>query len=322
MSINLDSLQYAGQIMSIISALTWAIAVIFYKSIPSKIHPVATILYKNLLSLLFFLLSIGIFIGFQLPVITKRNILTIALSAITGITISDALLFYAFQKISATLYSIIVSTYAVFVVIFSILMLHETLNFIQILGIILIVIAVFNSMMNFNNGKKENKGEKGSEKEEKDKRRQTIYGAIAGIISMLSLAFSVVILKPVLMDIDMMWISALRISIGTAGIFVILLFMPSKRQVMNSYTDKSLDKEYRKAAIRSLFWGTFFGMFISTATWLLGMKYIQASIASILNQLSNIFILVFAAIFLKEKLRLNQIVSFILATAGALLTFF
>jgi len=49
--------------------------------------------------------------------------------------------------------------------------------------------------------------------------------------------------------------------------------------------------------------------------WLGGFKYANASVASVLNETANMFIVLMAWLFLKEKLTRRKVV-------GALLTFF
>jgi drug/metabolite transporter (DMT)-like permease len=53
-----------------------------------------------------------------------------------------------------------------------------------------------------------------------------------------------------------------------------------------------------------------------------GMKYAQASEASVLNQMNTIFIFVLGIIFLKEKLTPKKTLAFILAATGVVLVVF
>jgi len=53
--------------------------------------------------------------------------------------------------------------------------------------------------------------------------------------------------------------------------------------------------------------------------WMGGMKYAKASVAAVLNQLNTIFIVIIAAIFLKERLTGWKIVAVVLAFLGAYL---
>ncbi|MBU1707543.1 DMT family transporter, partial [bacterium] len=65
--------------------------------------------------------------------------------------------------------------------------------------------------------------------------------------------------------------------------------------------------------------GSFMGAYLSMILWLGGMKYAQASIAAVLNQTSNIFLFIFAALLLKEPINLQRIVAILLGVAGAVL---
>jgi drug/metabolite transporter (DMT)-like permease len=56
--------------------------------------------------------------------------------------------------------------------------------------------------------------------------------------------------------------------------------------------------------------------------WLAGMKYTQVSIASALNQTSNVFVFILAAMLLKEPVNLIRIVAIILGFAGAVIVSF
>ena len=67
---------------------------------------------------------------------------------------------------------------------------------------------------------------------------------------------------------------------------------------------------------------SFLGSFVSLVLWMGGMKYAKASVAAALSQLNTIFIVVFAAFFLKEKLTPWKIAAVALAVVGAYLAAF
>jgi drug/metabolite transporter (DMT)-like permease len=64
---------------------------------------------------------------------------------------------------------------------------------------------------------------------------------------------------------------------------------------------------------------SFFGSYFSLILWMGGMKYAKVSVAAALNQLNTIFIVVLAAVFLKERLSLWKVAAVILAFVGAYL---
>jgi drug/metabolite transporter (DMT)-like permease len=68
--------------------------------------------------------------------------------------------------------------------------------------------------------------------------------------------------------------------------------------------------------------GSFLGAYVAMVLWIGGMKYTQASTAAALNQSSNIFVFLFAALFLKEKITLLRAGAIVTAVIGVLLVTF
>jgi drug/metabolite transporter (DMT)-like permease len=63
----------------------------------------------------------------------------------------------------------------------------------------------------------------------------------------------------------------------------------------------------------------FFGSYLSLIMWTGGMKYAKASVAAVLNQLNTIFIVIIAAVFLRERLTGWKVLAVVLAFLGAYL---
>ena len=63
--------------------------------------------------------------------------------------------------------------------------------------------------------------------------------------------------------------------------------------------------------------GSFLGTFLSVIFWLAGYKYTLAGRAAIYNQLSTIFIIILASIFLKEIMTKKKWAAVTMALLGA-----
>tara|TARA_B100000953_G_scaffold244422_1_gene206287 strand:+ start:118 stop:396 length:279 start_codon:yes stop_codon:yes gene_type:complete len=63
--------------------------------------------------------------------------------------------------------------------------------------------------------------------------------------------------------------------------------------------------------------GSFLGTYVGFAMWIVGMAKTSASIASILNQTSTIFIAFFGWLILKERFSRKMMVCFLIALLGA-----
>ena len=63
----------------------------------------------------------------------------------------------------------------------------------------------------------------------------------------------------------------------------------------------------------------FFGPFLATICWVAGFKFTTAGRAAIFNQMSTVFIIILAVLFLRERLTGHKVVGVILAVSGAVL---
>lgn len=82
--------------------------------------------------------------------------------------------------------------------------------------------------------------------------------------------------------------------------------------IMRNKPKKKLDKRAWKYVVMI----GFFGYFLSISAQLIGTKYSNASLASLINSMNPVIIMISAAIILKEKLTLKKIFCIILAVIG------
>ena len=66
-----------------------------------------------------------------------------------------------------------------------------------------------------------------------------------------------------------------------------------------------------------MFWGTFFGSYLSLVCWLAGFKYSQAGIVALLNQTSTVLIVMLASFFLNEPMTRLKVLAVAMACVGA-----
>jgi drug/metabolite transporter (DMT)-like permease len=71
----------------------------------------------------------------------------------------------------------------------------------------------------------------------------------------------------------------------------------------------------------SITMGSVLGAWLALIIWMAGFKYTEATTASILNQTSVIFIVVLAAIFLREPVSWKKIGGVLLGFAGIVVVF-
>jgi drug/metabolite transporter (DMT)-like permease len=285
---------HLGEFLALLTAFVWAIAVIFFKKSSDSVHPISLNIFKNILAIVCFIPTIYLLkqsLFYDAPL---RDYLLLFLSGIVGIAIADTLFLKSLQLLGAGLYAIVDCLYAPFVVILSLLFLQEKLTWGQFIGVFLIVCSVLfiSNLKNFSKSK-----------------RELWIGIFCGASAMAFTAIGVVIAKPILERSPLLWTTTIRLISGTLFLLVVLTFHSNRKAI--------LDTLWQAQNWKATILGSFFGTYLSMLIWLAGMKLTQASIAAPLNQTTNVFVFIFAAIFLKEPLERTKIIAIVLAITGA-----
>lgn len=290
---------HSGEWLALASAVVWAVAVILFRISGFTLHPLALNLGKNLFALIFIILTIVITGGSFWPAVPTKSILLLLLSGLLGIAISDTLFLWTLKLIGASLTAIVDCVYAPFVIGLSYLFLGERLSWLQIAGVVLIVSAV----VTITRVDLENNGGKLPKK-------KLLLGILLGTLAMALVAVGIIIIKPVLKEMPVVWATGVRL-LGGALPLAVLPIIPSKRKLFLPLL--------RFPTWKVLAPASFLGTYLSLIFWIGGMKYALASIAAALNQLSTIFIFILAAVLLREKVSIWKIIAVILAFLGAFL---
>lgn len=272
---------YTGEIWSLVCALCWAIGVILFRLAVLGVPPLLMSLFKNSFACFLFAATWLLLPPVdQQATLNGRDMLLLAGTGVIGIALGDTLFLHALKRLGAGRNAILGCLFSPFVILWSFLFLGERFTGIQFAGFVIIfsgiVLAVYRKP------------------EDTISREDLVKGTMIGIASVLCMALGMVTTKPLIGGASPVAISCVRLVGGVSGM---LLYILARGQVPMAI-----------AVFRgNLPWpimitGAFFGSYLAVFTWILGFKYTTASVASILNQTSILFILLFAAIFLKERL--------------------
>ncbi len=294
------TIPYLGESCALVTALVWAFAVIMFKKSGETVHPISLNLFKNLLAMLLILPTMWILGETLMRPAPAGEYLLMLLSGVLGIGISDTLFFKSLNLLGAGLSAIVDCLYSPFIIGLSLLWLNESLSLLQIIGVLMIISAVLLAAF-------EKNGRTIS-------RRNLFWGIALGILSMACLAVGIVMIKQPLETAPLLWTSEIRLLGGCLTLGAILAFHRRRREIISSL---AISRGWKY-----MITGSFLGAYVSLILWLAGMKYTQASIAAALNQSSNIFVFVFAGIFLKEVINLQRTLGIILGVSGVLIVTF
>jgi len=289
--------EYAGELYALATAITWASAVILFKKSGERVHPIGLNQFKNLLAILLLIPTMHIMARPFMPSAATGEYLILLVSGALGIGVADTLFFHSLNILGAGRSSIVDCLYSPFIIGLSILWLGESLTVIQGAGVILIISAVL------------------AITGEKDLgligRKKLVTGIVLGILAMAMMAVGIVMAKPVLDRNELLWVTLVRLVGGSAVLFFYLMAHPSRKSIIYSVVTAG----HRTYTVT----GSLIGGYLSMIIWLAGMKYTQASTASALNQTSNIFIFIFAALFLRERITPIRVAAICFGVMGALM---
>lgn len=286
---------YLGEGLSLLSAILWGLAVIFFRKSGERVHPLALNTFKNLLATLLFIPTMYI-AGEQFfrpePFATYAFL---ALSGFIGIGLGDTLLFASLNKLGAGRTGIVVCMYSPFIIVLSLIFLNEHLTALQLFGALLIIAAVLVATS--------------EEQKATIDKQHFASGILLGILAAGMAAVGVIIMKPILEQSPLLWSTQVRLIGGIIALGLILALHPQRRRIVHSLTTT---RSWSNAIT-----GSVIGAYGAMVIWLAGMKFTQASVASALNQTSTIFIFIFAGLFLKEPVNMKRTIGIILAFMGS-----
>lgn len=290
----IENIPYVGEAFALVTALVWALAVILFKKSGERVQPLALNLFKSGLTLVLLVPTLYLFgekLNYPAP---SRDYLILIISGILGIGMGDTFFFMGLNKLGASLSSIAGCSYSPIIIGLSIIMLGEKFTLIQVLGTSMIILAIVATSGEIRLGNIEKK--------------DLVLGITFTLLANLVNGLGIVIIKPILDRSPLLWATEIRLFGGVAAIILFTLLRKDRRKIMDSLTKTN-----------SWGWtisGTMIGTYLAMVLWLAGMKFTQASTAAVLNQTSHVWVFLFAALFLKERMNPTRIFAIALAMAG------
>ena len=280
-----------GEAMALGSAAAWAVGVILARQLGAHLPPLTLNLLKNglvlcLLAPVALLLYAGAW-----PSMPVRELLLVLASGVIGIALADTLYFRALNELGAGRMGVIGNLYSPLVLLLGFVFLDERLGGLQWLGFLLVAGGVLLVSM--------------PARVRAVRPAHTLRGILLGLLAIALMAIAIVMVKRTLETQPLLWVTLLRLCGAVAGLLC-LASLPSMRQRMHFVPG---DVAWHRLVLAALV-----GQGLSMVLWLGGYKFTSASVAAILNESASVFLVVLAALWLREPMGRR-------AFAGVLLTF-
>ena len=285
-----------GEIFAVLAALVWSFCVILMRVAGFQVPPVALTVFKGGTATIFFVIAIPLVGESFFPSLSAGNYLRLTVSAILGITIADTLYAAALNRLGASLQALAGVMYSPSMVAVGFLLFGEMLGRWELLGGVLVVSGVAVGMR---------------KTEDVHSERDLAVGIIMAVSSHLIMAFGILMVRDVIREHSVVWLSAYRFLVATVVLIAVASIRLPIREVFLGFRRRDIWKIMIPMS--------FLGPFMGTMFWTAGFKHTTAGRAAIYNQLSTVFIIILAVLFLRERLTKRKVLGVLLAVCGAIL---
>jgi drug/metabolite transporter (DMT)-like permease len=291
------TMPHLGEIFSVLAALIWAASVVLFRMSGRDITPLALNFFKNIIATVLILATLVVFRGSSMRNAPFVDYALLAVSGVLGIAVADTLFFKSLNIVGAGLSQIASLSYSPFVILFTFVFLGERLTVGDLIGAGLILLGILLTTKH--------------EHDSELARHDLVRGVGLATLSVATMALSVAIAKPILDRSPVLWATAVRLISGVAAIMLLTAISPRRRYLWKTLRPS---RSWRTAVPAAVL-----GAYLAMIVWIAGMKYTQASTASILNQTSAVFVLPLAAVFLHERITLRKLAAVLTALTGVVL---
>ena len=284
-----------GDLYAVITAVCWSSAVILFDISTKNFSAIQLNVLKNLIGVFGFILTIIVF-SIPSPNFSQKDIFTLALSGFLGILIADGLFLESLRRLGSGLSAVVSTIYTPTVFIIAFILFSETINPQSYIGGALVLGGITISVFQHPNT---------------IKKKDLYIGIFFGLMANILTAYSVLIIKPIMKNNPVVYVALYRFSVGLFFGIIINLVKSGTKTIIQKFK-QGLTNQY-------VILGAFLGTYLSVIFWLAGYKYTLAGRAAIYNQLSTVFIIILARIFLKEPMTSKKIIGVSLAIFGAMI---
>lgn len=280
-----------GEALSLGSAATWAVGVILARQLGATLPPLALAFLKNGLVLAVLAPVVLVVHADAWPAMPAGETALVLASGVIGIAAADTLYFRALNELGAGRMGVVGNLYSPLVLLMGFLFLDERLGARQWLGFGLVGLGVLLVTK--------------PRRDWKTHPQHTLRGVFIGMLAIALMAAAIVMVKRTLEAQPLLWVTVVRLAGAMAGLLAVAA-LPRLREGFRF--------DPRRVPWRRLLLAALVGQGLSMVLWLGGYKYTSASVAAILNESASVFLVILAALWLREPLGRR-------AFFGVLLTF-
>lgn len=290
-----------GEFAALFTAFCWTVTSMSFEEAGKSVGSLSVNIIRLWMAIFLYFIFLWIYRGNPIPYDAKTHQwLWLILSGLAGFVIGDMFLFKAFVLIGARISLLIMSIVPPIVAVLSRIFLHEQLDVINILAMLITVTGIAIVVLNKKKG-------------EKLRSNIPVYGLLVALIGAFGQALGLVLSKYGMKDYDPFASSQIRIFAGAVGFLLLFTFTDRWKNFIKALSNKH--------AMKYISLGTFFGPFLGVSFSLVAVQLTKAGIAATIMSITPVLIIPFVVIFKKEKVSIKGIIGAVIAVIGVALLF-
>lgn len=277
------------------SAVVWSITVILLRLSGLRLAPLPLTFFKSAVASLCFLATL-LYLGIPLvPELQPEQYARLVVSALLGISIADTLFVAALNRLGASLQALADCIYAPSVAGVGFLMFGESLSVWEVLGGCLVLGGVVVGM--------------GLRFDGEENPKRLVQGLLLAAAAHVIMAVGILMVRDIFREHSVVLVCAYRFMAAT---FMLGLYGWWKKEDL--WAGFRATDLYPWTITLSVL-----GPYLATIFWTSGFKNTTPGRAAIYNQLSTVFVIILARIFLAERLTKRRLIGVLLAVMGSII---
>jgi drug/metabolite transporter (DMT)-like permease len=268
-----------GEAYALGCAVSWALSLIVFRRCGDGVRPFTLNFFKNGLAAMCFLPVVLLLYRDTLAALHGFEWGLLILSGFLGVCLADWLFFRGLNLLGAGGIAIVECFYVPIMVVLSMLILGERITSWQGVGVLLVVAGV--ALAEY------------APRTEPITRRRRFVGIAYGLAGVLLMGLAIVPVKPILERYAVLPILEIRLLFGFLAAIPLLPLVERPPAGQRRF--------HRGLPYGWMVLGTTLGTLIAMTFWIAGFKYTSTSTAAVINQTNVFFVILFAAIFLRER---------------------
>jgi len=291
-----------GEFAALLTAIFWTVTALAFEGATVRVGTYSVNLIRLVLGFVFLSILAWFNRGLAFPSdATTDAWFWLILSGIIGFVLGDLFLFASYPIIGSRIAMLIMTLAPPFAAILSWLILGETMNFLSILGMMLVIGGISLAIWSKPNGEK------------KMKLNFSPKGLLYALLGTIGQAVGLVLSKRGMGEYNAFAATQIRIIAGIVGFIILITVLKRWKNVGNALLNKR--------AMAGISVGSFFGPFLGVSFSLIAIQHTSTGIAATIMAIVPVLIIPPAILIFKQKVSVKEVIGAFISVFGVVLFF-